>query len=770
MSKLTLIIAVRTSDFSEYAKRLQLRDALDLADVDTILVDDGSPASVSSEIEGFCRERSYNYVRLQTEELPFSLSRARNAGIDASSTEWICFEDIDLAYRSDFYQRLMRELDLLDETPFNFLTVPAVYLSATQSDRVFANGMDAEYERALTAALLEDPRGHDINSSLQHYAPASSVVAVRRKTALYVGAFDENFAGWGGEDRDFVFRLLLLNNRIEKPHDFQITKTWNLNDTTQFDGWRALYRMHGDYLARKGMYAFHLYHEPLSWRSGQSNIKLALEKAERYHTTKKVPARRDPNQAPDIILGFNPHIANEAVLQALANPTIIDENGRVDPERFAAEIAEQKPRSVLMWNPYGLAWRKKVYDALRFLGIDPIVGERGALPRSIYFDKGGLCVESSSYAEEHWAKPLTAEQEQSVEAYIDDMRYGEHALEKQSGRVGAALLRHRLDLPDAAKILFVPLQLPDDTVTTLFSEKRREYDAYLLELKRLSLSLPRDWVMVYKNHPLAVQKFNLSSAICADQYHVHDILEAASAVALFNSGVGVISMAFNKRVFYYGPCFYAIDGVNEPFIDAEQMVETLGSVAPVDKNKVHQFFHYLLKELYSFADWEADVAAFSNLSNRTKVKDIKFTEVRIPGYAPAIYQYPAFDLRRSVLFDPYRHHANLNGKSTPVGPGASAAAAKAAATSVANFLTDGKFIEAAAHFETEYQKNTSKPNLLRSAAEMHIRAGNRAKALLHLKTASRQLPGNMKVRKRLLVVKYPFLKRVIGENAFPVKL
>lgn len=767
MSKLTLIIAVRTSDFSDYAKRLQLRDALDLANVDTILVDDGSPASVSTEVEAFCRERGYNYIRLQTEEFPFSLSRARNAGIDTSSTEWICFEDIDLAYRSDFYQRLMRELDLLEETPFNFLTVPAVYLSAAQSERVFANGMDAEYERALTAALLEDPRGHDINSSLQHYAPASSVVAVRRKTALYVGAFDENFAGWGGEDRDFVFRLLLVNDRIEKPSEFQVTKTWNLNDTTQFDGWRALYRMHGDYLARKGMYAFHLFHEILSWRSGQSNIKLASEKAERYHTTRKVPARRDPNQPPDIIMGFNPHIANEAVLQALANPTIIDEDGRADPERYAADIAEQKPRSVLMWNPYGLPWRKKVYDALRKLGIDPIVGERGALPRSLYFDKGGLCVESPSYREERWAKPLTEEQEQSVKAYIADVRFGEHALEKQSGRVGAALLRHRLNIPDGAKILFVPLQLADDTVTTLFSEKRREYDAYLLEIKRLSLSLQSDWVMVYKNHPLAVQKSELSSAICADAYHVHDLLEAAGAVSLFNSGVGVISMAFNKRVFYYGPCFYAIDGINERFEDAEQMRVSLRNVAPVDKNKVHQFFYYLLEELYSFADWKADIATFSNLSNRTKVKDIKFTEVRIPGYAPAIYQYPAFDLRRSVLFDPYRHHANLNGKGAVIMP-ATKSAAKAAVSSIANFVTSGNFTKAAAHFETEYEKNKSRPNLLRSAAEMHIRAGNRKRAIVHLKTASKQLPGNRSVRRRLLVVKYPFLKRVIGENEFPV--
>ncbi|MDX0439104.1 glycosyltransferase [Sinorhizobium medicae] len=765
MSKLTLIITVRASDFSDYAKRLKLRDALDLAEVETIIVDDGSPEAVSPQVESFCSERGYKYVRLQTEEFPFSLSRARNAGIDASCTEWICFEDIDLAYRSDFYQRLMRELQLLDETPFNFLTVPAVYLSAAQSDRVFANGMDAEYERALTGALLENPRGHDVNSSLQHYAPASSVIAVRRKTALYVGAFDENFAGWGGEDRDFVFRLLLLNNRIEKPNDFQITKTWNLNDTTQFDGWRALYRMHGDYLARKGMYAFHLFHDPLPWRNGQSNIKLASEKAERFHTTKKVPTRRDPHQPPDIIVGFNPHIANEAILQSVANPTIIDENGRADPERFAADIAEQNPRSVLMWNPYGLPWRKKVYDALRNLGIDPVVGERGALPRSLYFDKGGLCIESPSYQEQYWAKPLTEEQEQSVKAYIDDMRFGEHALEKQSGRVGAALLRHRLEIGDRAKVLFVPLQLADDTVTTLFSEKRREYDAYLLELKRLSLSLPSDWVMVYKNHPLAVQKFELSSAVCADAYHVHDLLEAASAVALFNSGVGVISMAFNKRVFYYGPCFYAIGGVNEPFNDAAQMADKLRNLAPVDKNKVYQFFHYLLNEFYSFADWKADVAPFSNFSNRTKVKDIKYTEVRISGYAPAFYQYPAFDLRRSVLFDPYRHHASLNGGTSNTQRNG---AATVAATSIAEFVTSGRFTEAAAHFEAAYAKNKLRPNLLRSAAEMYVRAGNHEKAVAHLKTAAKQLPGNLKVRKRLLVLKYPFLKRVIGENEFPV--
>ncbi|MDK1374543.1 MULTISPECIES: glycosyltransferase [unclassified Sinorhizobium] len=769
--KITLIIAIRTSDFTDYAKRLQLRDDLALNGVHTIIVDDGSPSDVSQDIEKFCSARNYQYIRLQTEELPFSLSRARNAGIDAASTEWLCFEDIDLAYSRDFYQRLLRELNLLDDTPFNFLTVPAVYLSAEQTERVFANGMDAEYERALTGALLEDPRGDISNSALQHYAPASSVVALRRKTALYVGAFDESFAGWGGEDRDFVFRLLISNSKIEKPHNFEITKNWNLNDTAEFEGWRALYRMHGDYLARKGMYAFHLFHETLAWRSGKSNITLAAEKAERYHATKKVPTRRDPNLPPDIILGFNPHIANESIFRSLDNPVIIDENGREDPELFAQSIVDRKPRTVLMWNPYGLPWRKKVYNALRAKGIDPVVGERGALPRALYFDKGGLCVESPSYSEGCWAKSLSEEQEAAVKAYIENMRFGDHALEKQSGRVGPALMRHRLNIPHEAKVLFVPLQLADDTVTTLFCEKNREYEAYLLDLKRLSLALPRDWVMVYKNHPLSNEKLNLTSAICADDYHVHDALEAASAVALFNSGVGVISMAFNKRVFHYGPCFYSIDGVNERFDNVDQMVNSLANVAPVDKQKVHQFYNYLLTELYSFADWKSEIASFSPSSNRTKVKDIKYTEVRIPGYAPAFYQHPAFDLRKSVLFDPYRYHADKVATDEQTdAPSGKKIGAKPSTALVSVMVANGKFSAAAAHYEAAYAKDKSKPNLLRAAAEYRIEAGNHSKAVKHLKQAKKQLPGNAAVRKRLLVLQYPFLKHVIGENRFPVEL
>lgn len=766
MNSLTLIIAIRTDDFSDYRRRIGLRDPLDLRGVHTIVVDDGSPVAVVEEIRRFCDQRHYEYIRLATEETSFSLSRARNAGILASSSEWICFEDADLAYPSDFYQRMIRELALLDETPFNFFTVPAIYLSSQQTQRVFSNGVDAEYDRAVSAALLESPRGSESNKAIQHYAPASSVIALRRKTALYAGGFDESFAGWGGEDRDFVLRLLMVNNRIEKPVDFYETKPWNLNDTSDYSGWRALYRLHGDYLARKGMYALHLYHEPLTWRTGGGNLKLAEEKAAIYGSKPaKLHAKPDPNRPSDIIVGFNIHLANEQVLSTLSNPEFIDEDTNTNPDVYARTIIEKNPSSVLMWNPYGTTWREHVYKSLIKGGIIPIVAERGALPRTLYFDKGGLCIESPSYDERFWDKPLSDEEQATIANYIYDLRFGDHALEKQSGRMGTSLMRQKLEIPAGAKILFIPFQLSDDTVTTRFCEPGRTYLDFVSEIKRLSLALPHDWVIVFKNHPLSLLQIDFPSAVCGDSVHVHDLLEAASAVVLFNSGVGVIAMAFSKRVFHYGPCYYGFDGINERFVDAAQLVGRLNCVEPVDERKVQRFYHYLVAHLYSFADWDAEIAKVNGASKRNKVKWIHYSSVKIPGYVPSISHYPAFDLRRSVLFDAYRHNTNFSSTSVD---GTSNSAIKTS-TSVSQMVTSGEFTAAAAHFEATYEKNRNKPNLLRAAAEMHARAGNRTKAIAHLKSAKKQLPKNVNLRKRLLVLQYPFLKPVIGENKFPVE-
>jgi predicted glycosyltransferase involved in capsule biosynthesis len=280
---LSVVVPLRTDDFAFYSARLMLRDALVLENVEMVVVDDGSSADVAAQIGSFCKQRGYEYVRLESSSQPFSLSRARNAGLQAARGEFVYLDDADLVYSTGFFQAVLNQLQLLHATPFNFLSVPAVYLTAAASSQVFADGgLNGSYPLVVQALLLEDPKGGPRNEVVEHYAPASGVMALRRDLALQVGGYDEGLTGWGGEDRDFVFRLLAINAKLPLPAAFRTTEPWNLNDTLVFQGWRSLHRIHGEFMARQGLYAVHLHHERLAWRkpmAAASNMKRAAKKA-----------------------------------------------------------------------------------------------------------------------------------------------------------------------------------------------------------------------------------------------------------------------------------------------------------------------------------------------------------------------------------------------------------------------------------------------------------------------------------------------------------
>lgn len=279
---ISLLIPVRAQSLDFAIERLQMRERVDLSEVELIVTDDGSRTDISDGLREYCQHKKWRYARLDTANKPFSLARARNAGLAMASGEWVFFDDLDMAYDTRFFASMRTELDLLETIPLNFLSIPAVYLKQSISADIIDNGQIAPFIPEILAQLaFEDPRGADDNRTIESFAPASAILALRRETALTIGGYDESFSGWGGEDREFIFRLLAENSKLPRPRDFAQTRRWNLNDTHEFAGWRALFRLHGDYLARKGLYGFHLYHPPNAWRpeTGRSNIDRAARMA-----------------------------------------------------------------------------------------------------------------------------------------------------------------------------------------------------------------------------------------------------------------------------------------------------------------------------------------------------------------------------------------------------------------------------------------------------------------------------------------------------------
>ena len=568
-------------------------------------------------------------------------------------------EDADIVYAPDTFQRLIRETELLEETPFNFLSIPTIYVAEGPSAEVITTGYLTETmaERLVTKMLVSSPLDTAEGIDIQHFIPASGLILTRRDTALGVGAYDEAFQGWGGEDRDFIYRLLHANPQLNRPASFYATINDNMNRIHEFKGWRAAFRLHGDYLAAKGIYAFHLYHPKLGWKNQEgtrANIAYAAQKAADIAKSKIIIPFSRPDAQPDIVLGTNPHVANVQVYSALDNPTVVPEDTASAPLAFAQSIADRKPASVIVWNPYGLDWRLRMYKELQRLGVRTLVAERGALPWSLYFDTS-MSITSDSYSESNWNRPNTPEEDDAVDSYIDDLRYGDVALEKQNHRVGGSMLRHTLQIAPHTKVLFAPLQLETDTVTNHFSERGRTYQDYIKTIRELSVRLPNGWVLAYKNHPLNLTTTTITSAICLDKYHINDILEACDAVALFNSGTGILSMAFEKPAFYFGPVFYPIDGVNRPFGSAAQMRRSLTDLEPVDRTKVRRFFRYLTQEFYSFADWKAETKpAGHGKALVPKVNYLYYRSIQLPGHQKLAFPQPMALSTDSVLMDRFR--------------------------------------------------------------------------------------------------------------------
>lgn len=285
---------------------------------------------------------------------------------------------------------------------------------------------------------------------------------------------------------------------------------------------------------------------------------------------------------------------------------------------------------VLMPNPYGNERRRGIYDNLRQLDFPVIVFDRGGLPNSWFFDVG-FNADSASYHPLNWDHPLSEEQRISVERYVASVKDELLPLEAQGDRIGGERLRKELRVGDR-RLLFVPLQRPSDTTTRFFCAPLKsltEFNELVSAVAARTHSRMKDWIVVAKKHPLETERPNLP-VVFADTAHINDLIEAADAVLLLNSGTGLLSLCWEKPVLIVGTAYYSHPLLNRQVRTADDVEYSLERLPIVDTDIRDRLIHHLISKVYSFGTFQTELVRQDDGTFRNITRRIDFEKLRLP--------------------------------------------------------------------------------------------------------------------------------------------
>lgn len=301
-------------------------------------------------------------------------------------------------------------------------------------------------------------------------------------------------------------------------------------------------------------------------------------------------------------------------------------------------IKEHKITEILMPNPYGNNKRMVCYNKLKELNIKIVASDRGALPNSWFFDQG-FNYDSDSYKPESWNIDLSLEQKQYIQNYIKELQVGSTALEKQGDRLGGGKLREKLGFDNNTKVIFVPLQRPNDTVIKFFSGFAQSIPNFILQIQEVAKKLNKNskikYVFLLKKHPLEADYLNVEDVenigYVSDDTNFYDLIELSDMVMLINSGVGLNALAYMKPVLAFGNAFYAHDGLATSIQTIGQAVQFIKKPIYPNQDSVEKFFYHLIKKVYSFAEFKTELVKQQDGSFRNETKQIVFETVNWNG-------------------------------------------------------------------------------------------------------------------------------------------
>lgn len=180
-----------------------------------LIADDGSDERTRVLIDTYRNKTTINLLHIWHEDNGFELAKIRNKAIAASQSDYIVQIDGDLILHPFFVK------DHIDfAKPNTFVRASRIYLDKDLTDlkiskkcikvNVLAKGVSNTSSALRIPFLRKFFEYHYKVKGDERWEIHGCNMAFWRKDAIRVNGYNEDFVGWGPEDKEFIARLLNL--------------------------------------------------------------------------------------------------------------------------------------------------------------------------------------------------------------------------------------------------------------------------------------------------------------------------------------------------------------------------------------------------------------------------------------------------------------------------------------------------------------------------------------------------------------------------------
>ncbi|MBB4231785.1 galactosyltransferase-related protein [Rhizobium mongolense] len=743
-----------------------------------VVIDFGSAPEYASIIKKICQNRGYKYLFIDDFHV-FSLAKARNASFGLVETNFAFFCDPDFVGERDLFARLAQNASALNmrNVVDIVLNLPAFHLD--EDDTLIFEGLADREQRSSFLRYLSFKLNYAEVSAAdgRFVAPYSNVFLINRNMFNMVGGYDESFRGHGSEDFEFLLRLAIHTGHLPLPNEPQKDSHGPLKDAffraRSYSGFRRMFELMSQPTEGLGLKVFHLHHprgtDPTwygnnDWRRDRFSAATGkflfdhhrLLEIDHLPRNKKIACLCKNSDTwgyftPLRLAGyetipvFDDRPATvEATTQALINGEIDD---------------------IAIFNPYMKSHSsfRGIVMLARELNRNVVVIERGALPSTIYYDDD-VCYNSDRFSPDEFVASTFTEAE-LVEArdYVRDLRLGSKSLEAMDAYDTTAARHSALSAINGRSICLVPLQLEDDMAVTMFIKGKQRYQEFVDSLPSVTEQNP-DVIFVVKPHPLS-KTDNLRSAdnvIIAERTdNIHFLLDLADVTLCYNSGVGLLSILQGTPTVTLGNAFYNMEDIGHRASSAAEGVKAFkeGGVPKPSEQMCTRLAAWFTQRRYSEFIATDAIREFETRRSHG-YKDITVTKFR--------WREHSYNLARLKQTAPFSWKSYAASRIAPSSDPADWNDEKSLKQAASKAFHSKRYDDAARLFAEAHKVGKDKAKLLRFAAEANYRAGDKKTAVAQQEEACSIIPKNKRARRRLMVMRTPVLRYVIGANIIDI--